>query len=161
MKIYQTVIIVYCVLALAACGATTTATVSPAATLNNFVEASKNKDVEMMKKLLSKGSMEAVEKVAVAKNTTVDKILVNNVSASLKEMPETRNEKIEGDTASIEVKNKIVDSYETIPFVKEDGIWKVALDKFMQNMSAKQPPMPAAAPVSPMNGEADKPAVNK
>ena len=121
MRIYRAVIIVCCALAIAACGAANTA-VSPTATLNNFVEASKNKDVEMLKKLLSKGSMEAVEKVAVAKNTTVDKILVNNVSASLKELPETRNEKIEGDTASIEVKNKIVNSYETIPFVKEDGI---------------------------------------
>ena len=159
MRIYRAVIIVCCALAIAACGAANTA-VSPTATLNNFVEASKNKDVEMLKKLLSKGSMEAVEKVAVAKNTTVDKILVNNVSASLKELPETRNEKIEGDTASIEVKNKIVDSYETIPFVKEDGIWKIALDKFMQNMSAKQP-MPAAAPVSPGNTETNKSAVNK
>lgn len=159
MKIYRAVIILWCALALTACGARATA-VSPAATLNNFVEASKNKDVESLKKLLSKGSMEAVEKVAVAKNTTVDKILVNNVSASLKELPETRNEKIEGDTATIEVKNKIVDTYETIPFVKEDGIWKVALDRFMQNMSAKQP-MPAVAPVSPMNGETNKSAVNK
>ncbi len=159
MKIYQAVIILWCALALTACS-TANSAVSPAATLNGFVEASKNKDVEMLKKLLSKGSMEAVEKVAVAKNTTVDKILVNNVSASLKELPETRNEKIEGDTASIEIKNKIVDTYEIIPFVKEDGIWKVALDKFMQNMSAKQP-IPAAAPVSPINGETNKSAVNK
>ncbi len=159
MRIYRAVIIVCCALILAACGAANSA-VSPAATLNNFVEASKNKDVETIKKLLSKGSMEAVEKVAAAKNTTVDKILVNNVGASLKELPETRNEKIEGDTASIEVKNKILDSYETIPFVKEDGVWKIALDKFMQNMSAKQP-LPAVAPAVPSNGETNKSAANK
>ncbi len=145
---------------LAACGAANTA-VSPTATLNNFVEASKNKDVEMLKKLLSKGSMEAVEKVAVAKNTTVEKILVNNVSASLKEMPETRNEKIEGDTATVEVKNKIVDSYETIPFVKEDGIWKIALDKFMQNMSAKTTAAGSRAIISGEIAETNKSAVNK
>jgi hypothetical protein len=44
-------------------------------------------------------------------------------------MPETRNEKIDGDTATLEVKDDKKDKWETIHFAKEDGEWKLALDK--------------------------------
>ena len=42
-------------------------------------------------------------------------------------MPETRNEKIDGDKATLEFKDTGGDSnWTTAHFVKEDGEWKVA-----------------------------------
>ncbi len=49
-------------------------------------------------------------------------------------LPETRNEKITGDTATLEVKNDKTGKWDTLPFVKENGEWKIALDKFLENM---------------------------
>jgi hypothetical protein len=49
-------------------------------------------------------------------------------------MPETRNEKINGDMATLEVKNEKTDKWDPLPFVKENGEWKIALDKFLEDM---------------------------
>ena len=49
-------------------------------------------------------------------------------------MPETRNEKIDGETATLEVKNEKTDKWDTLPFVKENSEWKIALDKFVEDM---------------------------
>ncbi|MEO8074147.1 MAG: hypothetical protein ABI686_12990 [Acidobacteriota bacterium] len=134
---------------------------SPTTTLKNFIEASKTKDIETIKKLLSKSTIESIKKAADAQSTTVDEILLDEIllkdnGTPLKELPETRNEIIEGETAAVEVKNKITGEFETIPFVKEDSIWKIALDKFMRDLLEKQK-QTADAPSS----SADNPAANK
>ncbi len=159
MKVHQVLIFAFCVLALAACK-TAESTDSPTVTLKNFVEASKTKNIETIKKLLSKSTMDLFEKTAAAQNTTVDKVLVNDNAAPLKEMPEIRNEKIEGDTATVEVGNKITGGYETIPFVKEDGVWKIALDKFIHNIIEKQKKAAVAPSSSAGNTQTSEPAKN-
>ncbi|MBA4185152.1 MAG: hypothetical protein H0X49_14270, partial [Acidobacteria bacterium] len=40
-------------------------------------------------------------------------------------------------TATVEVKDNSTGNLEKIPFVKEDGVWKVALDKFMEDLMNK------------------------
>jgi hypothetical protein len=47
-------------------------------------------------------------------------------------MLEERNVKITGDTATMEVRGSKggTDDWSTLPFVKEDGEWKVALDTY-------------------------------
>lgn len=168
MQIYKTIIFALLALTLAACGAAQKEK-SPTETLKTFIEASKNKDVETIKKSLSKKSLELLEQTAKEQNTTADELLKKNNAAPLKEMPETRNEKIEGDTATVEVKDKTSGNYETIPFVKEDGDWKIALDVFMQNVMKKMNEemnvqnsnsSPGATQPMPQN-EANKPSANK
>lgn len=159
MKIYQKIIITSCAFALMACGAKEAAN-SPTASLKKFIEASKTKDIETIKNLLSKSTIDAIKKAADEQNTTVDEILLNDNGTPLKELPETRNEKIENDAASVEVKNKITGEFETIPFVKEDGVWKIALDKFMQNLLEKQKQAADAPASSADNTQANEPATN-
>jgi hypothetical protein len=53
------------------------------------------------------------------------------------DIPEMRNEKMEGDTATLEIKNAKTESWETIPFVKEGDEWKIALDKAMREAQQK------------------------
>ena len=137
MNIYKSAVIVFCALMLAACGVEMSAD-SPTASLKSFIEALKAKDIETTKKLLSKSTIDSITKTAAAQNTTIDKILLSDNGTPLKEMPETRNETITDSTASVEVKNKVTGEFEVIPFVREDGIWKIALDKFMQNILEKQ-----------------------
>ena len=54
-------------------------------------------------------------------------------SDSKKQPPafEAQNEKISGDTATLEVKDEN-GKWQTIPFVKEDGQWKIALDQLLE-----------------------------
>ena len=108
---------------------------SPTATFKSFYEASKKKDAAGMRKALSKGTLDMFDKLAKAQNKSTDDMLkeVDKDDKSEK-MPETRNEKITGDTATLEVKNDKTSKWDTLPFVKENGEWKIALDKFLEDM---------------------------
>lgn len=136
MKIYKLTIMALCALTLAACSSMQQ-TKSPTQTLKDFVEASKKKDVAAMKSMLSKGSLELLEKTAKMQNTNVDELLKKDDDSSLKQVPETREEKIEGDKATVEAKNPVTGEYDKIPFVKEEGSWKIALDTLMNDMLQK------------------------
>src|SRR3712207_3817833 len=115
MKIYKLFVLALCAFALAACNAASGG--SPTATLNKFVDASKKKDTAAMRQSLSKGTLDMIEKSAKQQGTTVDDILKKENPTQTTETPETRNEKIEGDTATVEVKNPVTGNFDTIPFV--------------------------------------------
>ena len=106
---------------------------TPTATLKAFYEASKKKDATAMKKTLSKGSLDMFEKQAKEQGKSFDDLLKSDQHTPDK-MPETRNEKIDGETATLEVKNDQTNNWDTLPFVKEDGEWKIAFDKFIDEM---------------------------
>ena len=108
---------------------------TPTATFKAFYEASKKKDAAAIKKTLSKGTLDMFDKLAKEQNKTTDEMLkeVDKDDKSEK-MPETRNEKITGDTATLEVKNDKTNKWDPLPFVKENGEWKIALDKFLEDM---------------------------
>lgn len=133
MKIYQKAFIVFCLLFAASCdGATATQPGGPTEILNNFVEAAKTKDIEAMKRALSKGTMERIEKSAQKDNTTVDELLKTEDGTLVRQLPETRSEKIDGETATLEVKNVDTGEFDVIPFIKEDGVWRLALDQVVK-----------------------------
>ena len=66
---------------------------------------------------------------------------VTEPGAVTDKMPELRNEKITGDTATVEMKRDKSDKWDTVPFVKEDGEWKIAFDRLVVTPS----PAPAVA----------------
>jgi hypothetical protein len=47
------------------------------------------------------------------------------------------NEKITGDTASVEIKFNDRDGFDTVPFVKEEGVWKIDFVKFFKDIITK------------------------
>lgn len=122
-----------------ACGAATVSTASPTEVFKRQSEAQKKKDAASMKQNLSKNTLKIIEDGAKTQNKTVDQMLTEDtpMTANAPDTFETRNEKIEGDNASIEVKDPRSEQWATIPFVKEDGQWKIALDKFMQDLMKK------------------------
>ncbi len=109
---------------------------SPTATFKAYYEATQKKDAEGMKKTLSKGTLEMLEGFAKLQNKSLDEALksglANNETPSEK-MPETRNEKIEGDKATLEIQDAKSGKWESLPFVKEDGAWKIAFDQLFRN----------------------------
>ncbi len=123
---------------------------SPTETLKTFADATKRKDAETIKKTLSKSTMKVIEESAKQQNISVNEMLTKAEDPEGKDLPETRNEKIDGDKATLEVKDDITGKFDVMPFVKEDGGWKIALDEFMESMKQKmlkdmkKPPPPSS-----------------
>ncbi len=104
---------------------------SPTATVKAFYEAAKARDAAGIKKTMSKASLELMERAAKASNKNLDDVLKQSSSLMQETSFESRNETITGDTATLEVGNG-KGKWESIPFVKEDGQWKLAFDKSLQ-----------------------------
>jgi len=143
MKIYQTIIIALVALWFIGCGSAANApqTASPTDVLNAYVEASDRKDLAAVKQTFSRGTMKMYEDAAEKRKTSVDEVIKDQFelasSADLKSKIQPGAETIEGDTATVEAKDSNTGELEKIPFVKEDGAWKIAFDKFMENLMNK------------------------
>lgn len=117
---------------------TTTPTTSADATtpkgaFTAYYEAVKRKDVDAVMDLFSKGTMTMMEAEAKRKDTTLAAVMKEGLEQAGKdiptEVPETRNEKIDGDKATLEINDVKKGKWETLNFVKEDGEWKLAFDE--------------------------------
>lgn len=134
-KIFMAALV--CALFFIGCGVTGKTGRTPTETLKALNEASKKKDPAEIKKLLSKGTLVLLENAATAANTSSDELLKKEDGAPFRELPEIRGEKIEGDTATVTVKNDVTGGDENIPLVKEEGEWKVALDKYLEDLKKR------------------------
>jgi hypothetical protein len=111
---------------------------SPTATFKAFVEAQKNKDVAGMKKRLSRKTLTMAENSALAQKKTVDEAIAEGFDATkAQKAPAMRNEKVTGDSGTLEVQYDGQKEWLTMYFVKEDGDWKIAFDKTIEEMLKK------------------------
>ena len=102
------------------------------ATRRAEAKAIKAKDTKTMKLLLSDATIKLHEKEAKAQGVSVDDIVKRETLFSESQTSVNyRNEKIDGDKATLEVKNSF-GSWETVPFVKEDGVWKIDKQGYAQ-----------------------------
>ena len=100
---------------------------TPDAAMKAFYEAAKNKDVQGMKSVLSRKMLAELEKAAQAQNKSLDDyVRDSNETGPPPATLETRNEKIDGETATLEISNG-KGEWETVNFAKEDGQWKVTM----------------------------------
>jgi len=103
---------------------------TPFKTFQAYTRAIKQKDTTTMKLLLSDASIKMHEQEAKAQNVTLDDIVKREtLFTEDQKLVKHRNEKIEGDKATLEVENSF-GMWETIPFVKEDGVWKIDKQSF-------------------------------
>jgi hypothetical protein len=105
---------------------------SPTNVIKAFIIARCNGDIEAVKGTLAKSTLEVIERISVnqeksfnAALNTVKRFIVQPDSERL---PNTRNEKIGGDTACVEVENFVSGESDTFVFVRENNIWKLALE---------------------------------
>jgi hypothetical protein len=120
---------------------------SPIASYKAFQEANKKKDYEGVKRRFSKASLELITNEAKKKNQTLDEYVKQQVDSG-KNDEDVTNEKITGDTATIDLKDKSSNSSITLPMIMEDGEWKIAYDKFVKQMEEAFDKMGKEAPKS-------------
>ncbi|HEX8399019.1 MAG TPA: hypothetical protein VF644_16405 [Pyrinomonadaceae bacterium] len=94
---------------------------TPTSAFRKYVEAVGKKDAVGMREYATRGSQKLIDET------------IKNQIGKMSE-PETRNEKIEGENATLEYKNAATGTWDTIYFVRENGRWKIALDKSMQEV---------------------------
>ena len=108
---------------LSACGEQKPAT--PLETFKTYTKAIKAKDVKTMKLLLSNATIKMHEQEAKAQGVKLDDIIKRETLFSQdQKVAEFKDEKIDGDKATLQVKNSY-GSWETVPFLREDGAWKI------------------------------------
>lgn len=102
---------------------------TPTNTFMAFYEASKKNDVPGVIKVLSKDSLDFLTAEAKKENKTLEAALTESLKTAdvPKSTPETRNEKIDGDKATLEVKAEKTNDWDTFNFVKENNEWKLKL----------------------------------
>ncbi|GAC1446802.1 MAG: hypothetical protein NVSMB56_08960 [Pyrinomonadaceae bacterium] len=87
--------------------------------------AVKNKDVAAYKKMLSKGKLANMETLAKQSDMSVDDLLKKYLDViTCPDALDTGDEKINGATATVKLKNPTTGEVEKYNFVKEDGVWK-------------------------------------
>ena len=132
MRIWSRILIFLLAVSLLACGGQKPA--SPLETFKTYTKAIKQKDYTTMKLLLSDATIKMHEKEAKAQSVTVDDIVKRETLFSQSQTSvEYRNEKIEGEKAALQVKNSY-GSWETVPFVREDGVWKIDKQGYADQM---------------------------
>jgi hypothetical protein len=111
---------------------------TPLETFKTYTKAIKKKDITTMKLLLSRETLKMHAEEAKSQGVTVDDIvkretLFNENQTSV----EFRNEKIDGEKATLEVKDPM-GFWQTVHFVMEDGEWKIdkksSADQLMQEI---------------------------
>lgn len=108
----------------------TTSTATPTDAYKAAYAARKNKDVPGLKKLMSKDIMEFFTEISGLgeKKQTIDELLMELCEKPQAPTAEARNEKIDGDHATIEYLDEKGD-WSTMDFVKEGGGWKLTIPK--------------------------------
>lgn len=125
-------IFVLSALSLVACSETKVAT--PIETFKTYTKAIKAKDTTTMKLLLSSGTIRMHEQEAKSLGVTVDEIVKRETLFSPDQKTvEYRDEKIDGDKATLQVKNSF-GVWETLPFIREDGVWKIDKAGYAEQM---------------------------
>ena len=113
-------------IALAACGGGKKAS-TPTEAFKSFYEATKNKDVATLKKIMTKETLAEMEKEAQGKGKSLDDYLAEESQKGLPPaLPQLGEEKINGDTATLQFKSDKATNWSTASFIKEDGDWKVS-----------------------------------
>jgi hypothetical protein len=125
-----------------------TTSMSPTEVFKAYYDAALKRDFATAKQYLSKSTMDLMEAGAKAQGKTVDEAMKESPTVAQSDIPQMGNEQINGDTATVEVTAQ--GQTMKMPFVKENGGWKIAMDKFMSDAMGK---MGNSHPPSEGNGE--------
>lgn len=102
---------------------------SPTEAYKRLYAAVKSKNTEAIKKEMSKKTIDFAQSVAARQNTPIEKVFENGFTATTfsPSLPEYRDERVNENMGAVEVYNSKDSRWEDLPFVKEDGAWKLAV----------------------------------
>jgi predicted lipid-binding transport protein (Tim44 family) len=101
---------------------------TPADAYKTAYAARQKKDVEGLKRVLSKDALDFFTTVAEADKKTVEDVLRQMAERPQAPTAETRNEKVTDDRATLEYLDE-KGKWKTMDFVKEGGDWKLTIPK--------------------------------
>jgi hypothetical protein len=118
--------------------------------------AVKAKDNNAIKQIMSKSSLGMAESAAQRQNKPIEEVLKNGFTATTfsDSMPEARDLREVVNYASLEVRNEKENRWEDLPFVIEDGSWKLAVGDLFAGVFP-------SAEIGPSKGVKDQIASNK
>src|SRR6185295_86041 len=139
---------------------------TPTGAYKRLYAAVKSKNTEAIKKELSKSSVEFGAMFAQRSGKTIEQAYENGFTATTfsPTLPEIRDERIKDNMGAVEVYNSKDKAWEDLPFIYEDGAWKLAvgdifagtyqspgkgrdiLEKEAANAQGNPPIQPGAAP---------------
>jgi hypothetical protein len=102
---------------------------SPTGAYKRLYAAVKAKNNDAIKGLMTKKSIEFAQMAAGQQNKPLEKVLENGFTGTTfsPELPQIRDERVNGEMGAVEVYNSRDKRWEDLPFVREDGQWKLAI----------------------------------
>jgi len=102
---------------------------SPTDAYKQLYAAVKSKDIEAIKKHLTKKTIEFGVAAAARSGTTVERMYENGFTSTTFSgtLPTIRDERVKDNMGAIEVWNTEKSLWEDLPFINEDGAWKLAI----------------------------------
>lgn len=97
---------------------------TPMAAANAFNAACRDKNIGGLKTLMSKQTIGGITQSAKESNKSLDGFLVELADIKACQLTEPRNEVINGDMATVEIRSG--NDWAPVRFIKEDGGWKIA-----------------------------------
>ena len=115
---------------------------SPTDAYKRLFAAVKGKDVEAIKKLLTKKTLELGVMQSQRNKKPLEQVYENGFTATTfaETLPNIRDERVNGEMGSVEVWNSKDSTWEDLPFINEDGGWKLAMgDLFAGSFMSPRP----------------------
>jgi hypothetical protein len=102
---------------------------SPTGAYKRLYAAVKSKDTEAIKAVMTKKSLDLAQMASARNNKPIEQELENGFTASTfsPNLPQIRDQRINGDMGAVEVYNSKDHIWEDLPFIREDGAWKLAV----------------------------------
>jgi hypothetical protein len=102
---------------------------SPTEAYKNLFAAVKSKDTEAIKSQMTKKTIEMGIMQSQRNKKTLEQVYENGFTATTfaETLPNIRDERVNGEMGNIEVWNSKDSKWEDLPFMKEDGTWKIAI----------------------------------
>ena len=128
-RIILLIILLLSVAVIFACTEMSRGAATPAEAYKFLYSAVKSKNTDAIKKQLTKGTIEFGVMASQKNNKPVEQVYENGFTATTfsETLPTMRDERVNGDMGALEVWNSKDSRWEDLPFMKEDGSWKLAV----------------------------------
>lgn len=108
---------------------------SPMEAYQDLFNAVKSKNTDAIKATMTKATQAFVASAAKQNGKPESEVYANGLTATTMsdKLPEMRDERIKDNFANVEVWNSRDKKWEDLPFIKEDGSWKLAIGELFAN----------------------------
>lgn len=102
---------------------------TPTEAYKRLYAAVKSKNIDSIKENMTKNTLDFAVSVSQRNNTPIEKVFENGFTATTfaESLPEIRDERVKDKMGAVEVRNSKENKWEDLPFILEDGKWKLAI----------------------------------